>query len=128
MSELSFIFHVDDDEDILDMARMSLEMVGSFHVEQANLPLKALEKIQGLEPDLLLLDVMMPDMDGPQLFREIRKMPGYEHLPVVFMTAKAQAIQTDELQGDGVLGVVAKPFDPMELPEQVRQLWNEHTG
>lgn len=124
MSELRLIFHVDDDEDILDMARMSLEMVGGFQIEQSNLPLKALDRIRDLEPDLLLFDVMMPDMDGPQLYQEIKRIPGYESIPVIFMTAKAQAIQTNELEGNGVLGVVPKPFDPIELPDQVRQLWD----
>ena len=126
MSELKTVFHVDDDEDILDMVHMSLEMVGGLQVEQSNLPLLALEKISSIKPDLLLFDVMMPDMDGPQLFEKIRQMPGSEHLPVIFMTAKAQAIQTDELEGDGVLGVVAKPFDPMELPDQIQQIWADY--
>ena len=128
MKDLNLIFHVDDDEDILDMARMSLEMVGNFRVEQSNLPIKALERITQFQPDLLLLDVMMPDLDGPQLYQEIKKIPGYESLPVVFMTAKAQALQSKQLEGDGVLGVVAKPFDPMELPQQISQLWSQSFG
>lgn len=125
MSDINLIFHVDDDEDILDLARMSLEMVGGFTIEQANDPVVALEKVKGLNPTLLLFDVMMPQLTGPELFQEIRKLPGYETLPVMFMTAKAQALQTDELQGEGVLGVVAKPFDPMELPDEIRRIWGE---
>ncbi len=126
MADIDLIFHVDDDDDILDLARMSLEMAGGLNVEQSNDPIKALEKIKGLQPTLLLFDVMMPGLTGPQLFQEIRKLPGYEHMRVIFMTAKAQALQTDELEFDGVMGVLAKPFDPMELPNQVRQVWSEN--
>lgn len=123
MSDIELIFHVDDDEDILELARMSLEMVGGFNIEQANDPVLGLENIRGLKPTLLLFDVMMPGLTGPQLFQEIRKLDGYENLPVIFMTAKAQALQTDELRGDGVIGVVPKPFDPMELPDLIREIW-----
>lgn len=125
MSDIELIFHVDDDEDILELARMSLEMVGGYNIEQANDPILGLEKLQTLQPTLLLLDVMMPGLTGPQLFQEIRKLPGYERLPVIFMTAKAQALQTDELQGEGVIGVIPKPFDPMELPDKIREVWTQ---
>ncbi len=125
MADIDLIFHVDDDEDILDLARMSLEMAGGLNVVQFNDPTKALENIQQYKPTFLLFDVMMPALTGPQLFQEIRKLPGYEEIRVIFMTAKAQALQTDELQTDGVMGVVPKPFDPMELPDQVRQVWND---
>lgn len=126
MADIDLIFHVDDDEDILDLARMSLEMAGGLNVEQSNDPTAALEKIKGLKPTFLLFDVMMPGLTGPQLFQEIRKLPGYEDMRVIFMTAKAQALQTDELHTDGVMGVMSKPFDPMELPNQVRQVWEDN--
>lgn len=125
MSDIDLIFHVDDDPDILELARMSLEMVGGFSIEQANDPLKALDMLDGLKPSLFLFDVMMPVFTGPQLFQELRKRPGYEDVPVIFMTAKAQALQTNELEGEGVIGVVAKPFDPMTMPDEIRRLWSE---
>lgn len=126
VADIDLIFHVDDDDDILDLARMSLEMAGGYNVVQSNDPAKALEKIKEIKPTLLLFDVMMPGLTGPQLYQEIRKIPGCEHLRVIFMTAKAQALQTDELQFDGVMGVLAKPFDPMELPNQVLQVWTDN--
>lgn len=126
MSDIDLIFHVDDDEDILELARMSIEIVGGMPMEQANDPLVALEKYPNIKPTLLLFDVMMPNLTGPELFQEIRKIPGSEGMKVIFMTAKAQALQTGELHTDGVIGVIPKPFDPMALPDEIKRIWSEN--
>lgn len=126
MPGIDLIFHVDDDPDILELGRMSLEMVGGFTMEQANDPQLALKMVEGIQPSLLLLDVMMPVLTGPQLLQELRKLPSYKDVPVIYMTAKAQALQTDELKGEGVIGVIAKPFDPMALPDEIRRMWDEY--
>eukprot|EP00933_Yihiella_yeosuensis_P072121 TRINITY_DN80428_c0_g1_i1.p2 TRINITY_DN80428_c0_g1~~TRINITY_DN80428_c0_g1_i1.p2 ORF type:complete len:135 (-),score=10.77 TRINITY_DN80428_c0_g1_i1:825-1229(-) len=127
MPELKKILHVDDDEDILALARMSLEIVGGLEVHQCSLAADALEELPQVQPDLLLLDVMMPGTDGPQLLAEIRKMPDYEKTPAVFMTAKAEAALNNSLKKEGVLGVLTKPFDPMQLPDELRRMWADAT-
>jgi CheY-like chemotaxis protein len=76
-------------------------------------------------PDLILLDVMMPDMDGPATLAELRKLPATATTPVIFMTAKVQAAEVTYYKSIGAIGVVAKPFDPMLLAQQVRTLWQQ---
>ncbi|MCA9091523.1 MAG: response regulator [Planctomycetaceae bacterium] len=123
MAELESILHVDDDEDILELTRMSLEIVGGYEVHQFSSAKEALESFERLQPDLLLLDVMMPDADGPTLLSRIKGLPGYRGTPAVFMTAKAEAAENSALKATGALGVITKPFDPMQLPEKLARLW-----
>lgn len=123
MAELKSILHVDDDPDILDIARMSLELVGGYEVSQSDNAEQALAMLDEAAPDLLLLDVMMPDTDGPKLLEAIRSIERYRSIPAIFMTAKADAEVKDRLAGKGVLGVITKPFDPMALPTRLAELW-----
>jgi len=123
MAELKRILHVDDDEDIRVIANMALEMVGEFEVLQCATGAEAVEKAADFAPDLFLLDYMMPDMDGEETLRELRKLSGMEHVPVVFMTARVQEDIANGLRREGALDVITKPFDPMELASQVREIW-----
>lgn len=123
MNDLNKILHVDDDEDILELTRMSLELIGGFEVHQCNNGESAMAEIDGFAPDLLLFDVMMPVIDGPELFARIRKMPGHEKTPVVFMTAKAETVFNEELIAKGAWACITKPFDPVTLPDQLREIW-----
>jgi CheY-like chemotaxis protein len=123
MAELNRILHVDDDQDILDLARMSLEIVGGFEVHQCRSASQATDEISRINPDLLLLDVMMPDTDGPQLLREVRCIPGFQDICAIFMTAKAESDAASQLRSTGALGIVTKPFDPMQLPTLLRRMW-----
>lgn len=128
MKELKSILHVDDDCDILDIAKMSLELVGGYEVHQSNSAKDAHEKLAGFTPDLLLLDVMMPETDGPTLLEQLRAIERFRELPVVFMTAKSETDLNERLSGKRVLGVVIKPFDPMSLPSQLEELWATSSG
>ena len=123
MAELENIFHVDDDEDILDITLMSLEIVDSFTVRQFSSGQKALDAVTSIAPDLLLLDVMMPSMTGPDLWEAIKKLPGCENIPTIFMTAKAENSLSQELIELGALAVITKPFDPMTLGAVIRAAW-----
>ena len=82
-----------------------------------------MDRVADFAPDLVLLDVMMPDMDGPATLRALRQLPGMAALPVVFMTAKVQPQEVAEYRARGALDVIAKPFDPMTLAAQVREIW-----
>ncbi|MDY7536879.1 response regulator [Undibacterium sp. RTI2.1] len=127
MSEkpLNKILYVEDDQDIQTVAQIALEVVGSFSLITCSSGSAALQAIEtGAIPDLLLLDVMMPSMDGPTTLAELRKLASTSQTPVIFMTAKVQTVELDYYKSLGAIGVIAKPFDPMELSEQVRALWN----
>lgn len=117
MISLQRVMMVEDDLDIQTIARLSLEAVGGFTVEVCSGGLEALEKIEDFAPDLVLLDVMMPDMDGPTVLARLRERESTQNVPVIFMTAKAQAHEIEAYKKMGALEVVSKPFDPMALPQ-----------
>src|SRR5215212_11717513 len=99
---------------------MSLERVGKMTVEVVTDPLQAISVITTFKPDLVMLDWMMPGMDGPTLFRKMKEDPVTSGLPVVFITAKAQQRDIDELLALGAAGAISKPFSPKQLPDQLR--------
>jgi two-component system, OmpR family, response regulator len=120
---LTRIYYVEDDEDIQRIARVSLERIGKMTVEIIGDPTAALTAMAAFGPDMVLLDWMMPGMDGPALFREMKQRPETRALPVVFITAKASQPELDELTALGAVGAISKPFSPTDLPEQLRAIW-----
>jgi len=120
---LNKICYVEDDEDIQRIVRMSLERVGKMTVEIVTDPLQAIGVITAFKPDLVMLDWMMPGMDGPTLFKKMKEDPQTAALPVVFITAKAQSRDMAELMALGAAGTISKPFSPKDLPDQLRQIW-----
>jgi two-component system, OmpR family, response regulator len=122
---LNRICYVEDDEDIQRIVRMSLERVGKMTVEVVGDPTMAIDAISAFKPDLVMLDWMMPKLDGPALFREMQQHADIKALPVVFITAKASQRDLDELMAMGAVGTVSKPFSPKDLPEQLREIWKK---
>ena len=114
---------VEDDPDIQIVARMALEIVGGFTVEICSGGQQALDTVEGFDPDLVLLDVMMPDMDGPTVLHHLRARPLTAPIPIVFMTAKAQAHEIDSYLDIGAMDVISKPFDPMTLSARLSAIW-----
>lgn len=121
--ELRKIVYVEDEPDIQVIAKLALETLGGFEVTICSSGPEALESIPKLNPDMVLLDVMMPQMDGPTTLKEIRKIESCAGIPVAFMTAKVQSAKISEFLEIGAIGVISKPFDPMTLAQQVRDLW-----
>lgn len=121
--ELTRILYVEDDPDIQAIAMMVLETIHGFVMEACSSGGEALDKAVAFAPDLILLDVMMPGMDGPETLHHLREFPELATTPVVFMTAKVQPQEVQEYLNLGALGVIAKPFDPMTLAEQLRAIW-----
>jgi len=117
------ICYVEDDEDIQKIVRMTLERIGTMTVEVVSDPLQAIETIKRFKPELVMLDWMMPGMDGPTLYRKMKEVPEVRDLPVVFITAKASPKELDELRALGAAGTISKPFAPRDLPEQLRAIW-----
>lgn len=112
------ILHVEDESDIRQIAEFALEGEG-FALTQCASGTEALARAGDLAPDLVLLDVMMPGMDGPTTLGRLREMPHLSDTPVIFMTAKVQPTEVQALLALGAIGVIAKPFDPMRLGEQI---------
>ena len=121
---LNRVLFVEDDPDIRTVARISLERVGGFTVLGCSSGTEALERVREFGPDLILLDVMMPGMDGLETLEALRLLPGAREVPVVFMTAKAQAEEVVHYREAGAADVISKPFDPMALPATVREIWS----
>lgn len=123
MTGLNRILHVEDDEDILMIARLALADLGGFDVMQCASGPEALREAEAFAPDLLLLDFMMPEMNGVQTLKALRALPSLTDIPAIFMTAKAMELVDAELEGLGVLGRISKPFDPVALPSEIRRYW-----
>ena len=118
------ILYVDDEPDIREIAALSLGLDPLVEVREAASGAAALELLSKEEwaPDLILLDVMMPGMDGPEALGRLRDIPGQKRTPVIFITARAQAHEQARYMSLGALGVITKPFDPMSLAAEVRGL------
>ena len=122
---LNRVCYVEDDEDIQKIVRMSLERIGKMQVEVVSDPMVAIDAIKAFKPELVMLDWMMPGMDGPTLYRKMKETPEVRDLPVVFITAKASQKELDELRALGAAGTISKPFAPRDLADQLRAIWNK---
>jgi CheY-like chemotaxis protein len=115
---------VDDEADIRKIAKLSLEAVGKMQTLVAANAAEALALAASEHPDLILMDVMMPEMDGPTALGKLRADAATASIPVIFMTAKVQRAEVDHYKGLGALGVIGKPFDPMTLATEIRRIWD----
>lgn len=113
------ILIVDDEEDIRAVAALALETVTGWDVTTASSGAEGIEKAKALKPDAVLMDVMMPGMDGPTTFRTMQQDAEIAHIPVLLLTAKVQGVDQRRFAGLGVAAVLFKPFDPMTLGQQV---------
>lgn len=114
------ILLVDDEDDIREVAQMSLEMTAGWEVVTASSGADGLRVAAAERPDAILLDVMMPGMDGPATARALKAQPETADIPVILLTAKVQAADRRRFDDLGVAGILAKPFDPMSLADEVR--------
>lgn len=120
---LERILYVDDETDIRKVAKISLELVGKFELCLCSSGREAIAQAEQFKPDLILLDVMMPEMDGPTTLAALREIKALASTPVVFVTAKAQPTEIRRYRDIGAVDVFTKPFQPMELPNQLKELW-----
>ncbi|MBQ0747986.1 MAG: response regulator [Marinobacter sp.] len=122
---LKRILMIEDEPDIRTVAELALEAIGGFELTACESGQHALEQIDQCEPQLIVLDVMMPGMDGPATLKAIRLLPDYAATPAVFMTAKVQSDEVQSYLAQGAAGVIPKPFDPLTLADQIKDIWNE---
>lgn len=123
--ELSRVLCVDDEDDILTIVRMCLEMRPGLEVVCCGDGADAMAQARDFKPDLILLDVMMPGMDGPTALRAMHADPELRELPVILMTARVQPSEIAEYEAMGAIGVIPKPFDPMTLADDIVAVWKK---
>ena len=124
-SNIERILYVEDEPDIQAVARVALEAVGGFEVQiynSGNDAMDHLEQIKSFNPDVILLDVMMPGMDGPSTLEALRKESHFADTPVIFMTAKVQPHEVADFKAMGALDVIPKPFNPMSLSQVIKTI------
>jgi len=122
---LNSILLVDDEPDILTIADYALTKVGGFKVMTFSDSENAIEQVEELMPDMIILDVMMPKMDGIETLARLNNIKALSHVPVIFMTARVEENEISRYLDLGAIGVIHKPFDPMTLSIQVMKLWEQ---
>jgi len=127
MSEatLERVLLVEDDRNVRRVAQLALEMVGKMKVCACESGAQALAAVNDFRPQLVLLDVMMPDMDGPAVLKRLREQPDTASIPIVFLTAKVQNEELRQLRALGALDIISKPFDAMTLAQSVNSIWDK---
>ena len=125
MTTLQKVAHVDDDPSIRAVAKVALEKLGKFTLLSCASGEEAIASIPEFAPDMILLDVMMPGMDGLETLRRLRQLANLDTTPVVFMTAKVQPREVEDYRALGACDVIVKPFDPMQLADQLRSQWTK---
>ncbi len=120
--EIHNVLLVEDDEDIRKVAQISLQFRGGWRVSLASDGEEGLRKAAQERPDLILLDCMMPKLDGYEMCRQLKQDPELRHIPVIFLTAKAQDSEVQKGLSLGAVGYLIKPFNPMSLAAEIRQI------
>ncbi len=126
--QLKRILYVEDEEDIRVIVITMLESVGGYTLIPCSSGAQAVDKAPDANADLILLDVMMPGMDGLATLKALRNVPQTAATPVIFMTAKVQASEIAHFRSLGALDVIAKPFDPVTLSAQIGEIWRRRPG
>ena len=113
---------IDDETDIREVAQLGLELIGGWQVATASNGVDGVAEASRIRPDAILLDVMMPEVDGPETLRRLRVDPATASVPVIFLTARSQIADVEWLEGLGAAGVIPKPFDPLTLASDLTKV------
>jgi len=124
LCSLNKILYVDDQLDIRLIAEYALTKIGSYDLLMCDSGEEALEKIEAYNPDLILLDVMMPEIDGPETLSRIRKLQRFKTTPAIFITAKIFPSEVADLLSWGAISVISKPFDPVTISANIQSAWD----
>ncbi|MBL4720377.1 MAG: response regulator [Alphaproteobacteria bacterium] len=126
--DLEKILYAEDDPDIQTIGVLALENLGGFTVKTCDSGVEVLSAAIEFQPDLVILDIMMPGMDGIEALRSLRDNDAFQDIPVIFMTAKVMKEEQQRYEELGALGVIAKPFDPVTLGERVHEIWRQRNA
>ena len=125
IAPLQRILIADDEPDILEIARIALEIVGGYEVAVCESGAEFLELLPGFQPDLVIIDALMPDMNGLEVLGEMCRTAGFERVPAVFLTGLVLERDLRDLRASVALDIITKPFDPMTLADRINGIWNE---
>ena len=125
---LQRILLADDEPDILEVSRIALETVGGFEVAVCSSGAELLRRLPDFSPDLIIIDVMMPDMAGPEVLTRVRQVPGFGETPVIFLSRVINGNELTHLWDSGAAAVILKPFDPMTLADRIDGIWDSTDG
>lgn len=126
MKELKKILYAEDDLDIQTIVETIIDAMSNYKIKICNNGRELLECVEDYNPDLILLDVMMPEVDGPSAFKALQADEKFKNIPVIFMTAKAQVHEVQSFMESGVIGIITKPFDPIQLIPLVTKIWEDN--
>ena len=121
---LQRILLADDEPDVLEVSRIALETVGGYEVAVCSSGAELLHRLPDFCPDLIVIDVMMPDMAGPEVLARVRQLPAFAGTPVVFLTGVINGVELKALRDSGAADVILKPFDPMKLADRISGIWD----
>lgn len=128
MTSLERVYYVEDEPDIRIIAELALVQVGGLTLKMSATGETAIEDIRDFSPQLIMLDVMMPGLDGPATLKRIREHSEFDTIPIIFLTAKVQSDEVKELKKIGADAVIPKPFAPLTLAEQLKTLYGQLSG
>lgn len=120
---LQRVTYVEDEPDIRAIAEFALKDIGGYEIDVCESGAQAIERTPGFDPNLIILDVMMPGMDGIETYKQLRAIPKLAETPVIFMTAKVMGHEIDIYRNLGAVDIIAKPFDPTVLADRVSEIW-----
>jgi len=123
MTTLNKILYAEDEADIREIATLALEVIGELETITCESGATVIDLAIKFQPQVILLDVMMPDMDGPTTLKALKENPQLSHLPVIFLTAKILPDEINRFKSLGAVDVISKPFDPMTLADQIKEIW-----
>jgi two-component system OmpR family response regulator len=126
MKELKKILYAEDEPDVQTVVELTVQTMSDYEIKICGNGKILLDCVEEYNPDLILLDVMMPEMDGPTTFKILQSDENTKNIPVIFMTAKAQVQEVATFKETGILGVITKPFDPMNLCDEIQEIWSKH--
>lgn len=124
--ELKKILYVEDEADIRLIVQIALEDLAGFNLKSCANGFEAIAEVEAFKPDLILLDVMMPGLDGPATLRELRKLPSVHNVPIIFMTARIQEKEISQYKDMGIQDIISKPFEPLTLADTLRTFWSKY--
>lgn len=128
MISLQRILLADDEPDILEISRIALETLGGYEVVVCESGSDFLKLLPEFRPDLVIIDVLMPDMGGLEVLAEMRRIEGFEDVPAVFLTGLVLERDLRDLRASGAVDIITKPFDPMKLPQRIDGIWEAIDG
>ncbi|NOQ17099.1 MAG: response regulator [Methyloprofundus sp.] len=128
MTTLNKVLYAEDEADIREIASLALETIGQLETVTCESGVHVIDLALCFQPQLILLDVMMPDMDGPTTLLVLKNHELLKNIPVIFLTAKILPDEIERFKALGAIDVISKPFDPMTLAEQIKQIWTTRNG